>query len=329
MILAARGAPPARAADEQALPAPASARGRGQPPTTARRSTLPTSCPLDPDRGPGCGPESDGCGADGCPGWCASDWSLHHLADGRDVFVSPCQRVRIEDDPGATWEPAVTVTAYASAAGDVLWRAEFSARTPDPVFASLLCALARDLAEPNPRDQRRALRGPRVESASACLPETGWYRQEFGLERSYRGATLAWTLWGLDESGERWQVRFADATPAHLVAAACQPLVEEEERRRAEAAERALAAMLSTDVDDSAPAVDEQPAEPAPRSPRKRVKGAPLETVLRIAREDLPGDGPVNIRTVSAAVRAQGFGISTRRAQEAAAILKAERADRP
>ncbi|QKW20643.1 DUF317 domain-containing protein [Kitasatospora sp. NA04385] len=237
--------------------------------------------------------------------------------------------MRVEDDPGATWEPALTVTAYASPAGDVLWRAEFSTRTPDAVFASLLCALARDLAEPNPRDQRRALRGPRVENASACLPETGRYRQEFGLEHSYLGGRLAWTLWGRDEKGERWQVRFADATPAHLVAAACRPLVEEEERRRAEAAENASTVLPAFDDTTPDADADERPTEPAPRTPRKRAKGVPLESVLRIAREDLPEGSPVNIRTVSAAVRTQGFGVSTRRAQEAVAILKAERADRP
>ncbi|GAA2092163.1 hypothetical protein GCM10009759_17590 [Kitasatospora saccharophila] len=214
------------------------------------------------------------------------------------------------------------MTAYTSAAGDVLWRAELSAYTPDAVFKSLLCALARDLAEPNPRDQRRALRGPRVESAFELLPQNGWYRQEFGLERSFRGATLAWTLWGKDERGERWQVRFADATPAHLVAAACRPLLEEEERRRAEAVESTLAAMLSCDLDDTGPSPAEETAEHAPR---KRAKGAPLETVLRIAREDLPEGTPVNSRAVAAAVRARDVGVSTRRAQEAAAILKADR----
>ncbi|GLW58158.1 hypothetical protein Kpho01_61690 [Kitasatospora phosalacinea] len=239
--------------------------------------------------------------------------------------------MRIEDDPGATWEPAVTVTAYASAAGDVLWRAEFGAATPDAVFESLLCALARDLAEPNPRDQQRALRGPRAESASACLPENNWRRRSFGLERSFRDSVLAWILWGLDEGGERWQVRFSDTIPAHLVAAACRPLVEDEDEEllRAEAVPCPVAAVLPDDVDEAAPASDERPAEPASRTPRKRVKGAPLESVLRIAREDLPEGSPVNIRTVSAAVRARGFGISTRRAQEAVAVLRSERADLP
>ncbi|MFD7730456.1 DUF317 domain-containing protein [Kitasatospora phosalacinea] len=227
--------------------------------------------------------------------------------------------MRIEDDPEATWEPALTVTAYTSAAGDVLWRAELSACTPDAVFESLLCALARDLAQPNPRDQRRALRGPRAESVSACLPENNWRRRSFGLERSFRDSVLAWTLWGKDEKDERWQVRFADATPAHLVAAACRPLLEEEERRRAEST---LAAMLSCDLDDTAPSPAEEPAKDAPR---KRAKGAPLETVLRIAREDLPEGSPVNSRAVAAAVRARGVGVSTRRAQEAASILKADR----
>ncbi|MGW2544386.1 hypothetical protein ACWC5I_26780 [Kitasatospora sp. NPDC001574] len=41
------------------------------------------------------------------------------------VLVSPCQRVRIEEDLAATWEPAATVAAYTGPTGDALWRAQF------------------------------------------------------------------------------------------------------------------------------------------------------------------------------------------------------------
>ncbi|MFC9327937.1 DUF317 domain-containing protein [Kitasatospora sp. NPDC057015] len=257
------------------------------------------------------------------------------------MLVSPCQRVRVEEDLGATWEPALTVAAYSGPTGDALWRARFSGDAPDEVLQSFMCALACDLAEPDPRDQQRALRGPAAENASDCLPDLSWCpaagsgtfcgcRRTFGLDHTYR-AERGWVLWGIADGG-RWRVTFDDVTPAHLITAACRPL-----------AASVVCGLTGTarltgspddpdgsdgfgDLVEAGTAPAGEPAEPSARSRRSRAKGAPLETVLQIARESLQGGGGLSATTVAKAVRERGVGIGTTRAEQVAAILKAERA---
>ncbi|MGW2547161.1 hypothetical protein ACWC5I_41380, partial [Kitasatospora sp. NPDC001574] len=72
------------------------------------------------------------------------------------------------------------------------------------------------------------------------------------------------------------------------------------------------------------PAPASEPAAPAPAR-RSRARSAPLETVLRIARESLADGVSPSARGIAATVRARGIGIGTTRAEQVAAILKAER----
>ncbi|MFD0259084.1 DUF317 domain-containing protein [Kitasatospora indigofera] len=205
---------------------------------------------------------------------------MNPRSSGNEVLVSPCQRVRVEFDHGVTWEPAVTVAAYLSPTGDAVWRARFTDDAPNEVVGGFLCLLAHDLAEPNPRDRDRALRGPAVRDAADCLPDLGWCpasgagtfctcRRTFGLEHTYR-ADGGWVLWGIAD-GERWRAHFDDNTPARLITAAGRHLAASAVCDRTTAEPTAP----HTVPGETGPAPAGEPMEPSVRSRRSRGKGAP------------------------------------------------------
>ncbi|MFJ7278319.1 DUF317 domain-containing protein [Kitasatospora sp. NPDC098663] len=248
------------------------------------------------------------------------------------MLVSPCHRVRLYEPATIGWEhPSVTMAAYDTPAGAVRWQARFDLAVPDEVISELLRAVAHDLSRSDRHDQQRVLRGPALADPAEILDnapcpgaQTGWCGCTAAFSLDLDGGTWhpQWTLRGQDAAGRRWRAWFDQATPAHLIAAACHPLTP----RTCAYAEK------------PAPAGNPRPAHhghdrnpaagtcrPVPRR-TTALEGAPLDTLLAVAREVVLENGRIGERSIAAGVRARGIGIGTERAQKIAARLHAERA---
>ncbi|MBV6695528.1 hypothetical protein KV557_00105 [Kitasatospora aureofaciens] len=237
-------------------------------------------------------------------------------------------RLHIPADTG--WEhPSVTVAAYDTPTGAIRWRARFEDTVPEEVVGALLCAVAHDFAQPDRYDQQRALRGPAITEPGDILDNiacpgavTGGCScpSTFDLDLSTSARHPQWRLRGWDAAGRRWRAWFDQATPAHLIAAACHPLT----RRICAYLPAAADAYIDEPGGDSTGAVPEA-ATPDPQ-PVIGPEGAPFETVLDVAREVVQQTGRIGPRAIATGVRARGFAIGSKRAQRIAEILKAERA---